>query len=755
MSKYLVVVESPTKAKTISKFLGKNYKVVSSMGHIRDLPKSKLGIDVENNFEPHYITIRGKGEMLKELKKNAKAAEKVFYAADPDREGEAIAWHLKQYLEGNKDGIDPDPGKLCRIEFNEITKDAIKKAVKNPRAIDLDRFYAQQSRRILDRLVGYNLSPLLWRKVRKGLSAGRVQSVAVRLICERQNEIDAFVPEEYWTLEADLLHDTSEFTAKLLKIDGKKAEIPNEERINEILADLKDASYLLSSVQKKNRKKSPLPPFTTSSMQQEANQKLNYTAKRTMQLAQQLYEGIAIDGTNVGLITYMRTDSTRIAEPAQNEALSYIEETFGKDYCPEKPRSYAQKGHIQNAHEAIRPTSVLRTPLSVRNSLSQPQYRLYKLIWERFVASQMADAKVLSTAYDIEAGKYLFRANGNIIEFPGYMQIYKSENKNDSLPEIAEGEPLTLKELFPEQHFTQPPAAFTEASLIKTMEKLGIGRPSTYVTIIETIVSRGYVSRKEKTFHPMELGVIVNDLLMQYFPDILNVEFTAKLEEELDKVEEGELSWCSILADFYAPFSVALEKAEEDIGEVELVDEVSDVICEFCGRNMVYKMGRYGRFLACPGYPECRNVKSVDKDGNVEEKNLGESDVVCDKCGRTMVLKKGRYGNFLACPGYPECKNIKSIDEEIGIACTECGGALVKKRNKRGRVFYGCKNYPDCQTAYWNLPVEAVCPECGRHMVEKTGRNDTKTIICENKECPTNQKKEEKPKRGRRKSTNE
>ena len=755
MSKYLVVVESPTKAKTISKFLGKNYKVVSSMGHIRDLPKSKLGIDVENNFEPHYITIRGKGEMLKELKKNAKAAEKVFYAADPDREGEAIAWHLKQYLEGNKDGIDPDPGKLCRIEFNEITKDAIKKAVKNPRAIDLDRFYAQQSRRILDRLVGYNLSPLLWRKVRKGLSAGRVQSVAVRLICERQNEIDAFVPEEYWTLEADLLHDTSEFTAKLLKIDGKKAEIPNEERINEILADLKDASYLLSSVQKKNRKKSPLPPFTTSSMQQEANQKLNYTAKRTMQLAQQLYEGIAIDGTNVGLITYMRTDSTRIAEPAQNEALSYIEETFGKDYCPEKPRSYAQKGHIQNAHEAIRPTSVLRTPLSVRSSLSQPQYRLYKLIWERFVASQMADAKVLSTAYDIEAGKYLFRANGNIIEFPGYMQIYKSENKNDSLPEIAEGEPLTLKELFPEQHFTQPPAAFTEASLIKTMEKLGIGRPSTYVTIIETIVSRGYVSRKEKTFHPMELGVIVNDLLMQYFPDILNVEFTAKLEEELDKVEEGELSWRSILADFYAPFSIALEKAEEDIGEVELVDEVSDVICEFCGRNMVYKMGRYGRFLACPGYPECRNVKSVDKDGNVEEKNLGESDVVCDKCGRTMVLKKGRYGNFLSCPGYPECKNIKSIDEEIGIACTECGGALVKKRNKRGRVFYGCKNYPDCQTAYWNLPVEAVCPECGRHMVEKTGRNDTRTIICENKECPTNQKKEEKPKRGRRKSTNE
>ena len=754
MSKYLVVVESPTKAKTISKFLGKNYKVVSSMGHIRDLPKSKLGIDVENGFAPHYITIRGKGEMLKELKKNAKAADKVLYAADPDREGEAIAWHLKQYLEGNTDGVDPNPDELCRIEFNEITKDAIKKAVKNPRAIDTDRFYAQQSRRILDRLVGYKISPLLWKKVRKGLSAGRVQSVAVRLVCERQDEIDAFVPEEYWTLEADFLHESSEFAAKLLKIGGKKAEIANEERMKEILSDLDGTSYRLTSVQKKNRKKSPLPAFTTSSMQQEANQKLNYTAKRTMQLAQQLYEGIAVEGTNVGLITYMRTDSVRIAEPAQKEALDYIEQTYGKEYCPSKPRNYAVGAHAQNAHEAIRPTSAMRTPLSLKPYLSQPQYRLYKLIWERFIASQMADAKVLSTTYDIEAGAYLFRANGNIIEFPGYTKLYKSENKNDSLPEVAEGEMLILKELYPEQHFTQPPAAFTEATLIKTLEKLGIGRPSTYVTIIETIVARGYVSRKEKTFHPTELGIIVNELLMEHFPDILNVEFTSKMEEELDKVEEGQLEWKKVLEEFYGPFSQSLEKAEEAIGEVELADEVSDVICEFCGRNMVYKIGRYGRFLACPGYPECRNVKSVDKDGNVEEKTLGESDVVCDKCGRTMVLKKGRYGNFLACPGYPECKNVKSIDEEIGVACTECGGALVKKRNKRGRVFYGCKNYPDCQTAYWNLPVEAVCPDCGRHLVEKTGKNNEKTVICENKECPSNQKAA-KGKRGRKKSTDE
>lgn len=751
MSKYLVVVESPTKAKTIGKFLGKNYKVVSSMGHIRDLPKSKLGIDVEDGFKPHYITIRGKGEMLKELKKSAKAAEKIFYAADPDREGEAIAWHLKQYLENNPEGVDPNPEKLCRIEFNEITKDAIKAAVKNPRAIDTDRFYAQQSRRILDRLVGYKLSPLLWKKVRKGLSAGRVQSVAVRLICERQREIDAFVPEEYWTLEADFLHKDGEFTAKLLKIDGKKAEIPNEDAMKVVTDSLQNAAYNVTSIQKKNKNKAPQPSFTTSSMQQEANQKLNFTAKRTMQLAQQLYEGISLGGSNVGLITYMRTDSVRIAEPAQQEALGFIEETYGKEYCPPKPRQYTVNAHAQNAHEAIRPTSALRTPLSIKQYLNQPQYRLYKLIWERFIASQMADAKVQTTTYDIEAKNCLFRANGNIVVFLGYMKLYKSDDKNDVLPEVKEGETLNLKELVPEQHFTQPPAAYTEASLIKTLEKLGIGRPSTYVTIIETVVSRGYVSRREKTFHPTELGIVVNDLLMDHFPDILNVEFTAKMEEELDKVEVGDLGWQKVLEDFYGPFSESLEKAEEAIGEVELVDEVSDVVCEYCGRNMVYKMGRYGRFLACPGYPECRNVKSVDKDGNVEEKTLGESDVKCEKCGRTMVVKKGRYGKFLACPGYPECKNIKSIDEEIGVKCVKCGGELVKKRNKRGKVFYGCQNYPDCQVAYWNLPVADICPDCGQHMVEKIGKNGEKAIICENKECPTHQKAA-KNKRGRKKA---
>ena len=459
MSKYLVVVESPTKAKSISKFLGKNYKVMSSMGHVRDLPKSKLGIDVEDNFKPHYITIRGKGELLKELKKNAKDAEKVLYAADPDREGEAIAWHLKQYLEGNKDGEDPNADALCRVEFNEITKDAVQKAVKQPRAIDINRVLAQQSRRELDRLAGYKLSPLLWKKVRKGLSAGRVQSVAVRLMCEKQKEIDDFIPVEYWSLEGDFLHEQEEFQAKLLKVQYKKAEIANEEQMNEILKSLEGFSYQVISVQKKQKKKTPSPAFTTSSMLQEANQKLGYTSKRTMQLAQQLFEGVSIGSTAVGIITYMRTDSVRIAPVAQEEAREYVSEHYGKEYCPEQPRIFEKKGHIQNAHEAIRPTSVQRTPASMKQYLTQPQYRLYKLIWERFVASQMADAQVENTAYDIQAGECLFRANGTVVTFPGYMKLYKNDKKENVLPDIKEGELVTLKKLRPEQHFTQPPAA--------------------------------------------------------------------------------------------------------------------------------------------------------------------------------------------------------------------------------------------------------------------------------------------------------
>lgn len=744
MSKYLVVVESPTKAKSFSKFLGKNYKVMSSMGHTRDLPKSKMGIDFEDNFKPHYITIRGKGELLKELKKNAKGVDKVFYAADPDREGEAIAWHLKQYLEGSKDGEEKNPDELCRVVFNEVTKEAVKDAIKHPRAIDKNLVLAQQSRRLLDRMTGYKLSPLLWKKVRKGLSAGRVQSVAVRLICEKQKEIDAFVPEEYWSLDADFLHIKDQFNAKLVKIKNKKADIKDKEHMDAILKDLEGASYAITSVQKKERKKSPSAPFTTSSMLQEANNKLNYTSKRTMQLAQQLFEGVSLGGTNAGLITYMRTDSVRISDVAQQEALGYIEESYGKDFCPEKPRQYAKGARSQNAHEAIRPTSALRTPASVKPYLSQPQYRLYKLIWDRFIASQMADAKVENTNYDIVTKDYTFRATGSIVIFPGFMKVYKNDKKDDALPDIKEGEKIDLIKLHPEQHFTQPPAAYTEATFTKTLEKLGIGRPSTYVTIIETIVSRGYISRKEKTFHPTELGILVNDLLMNYFPDILNVEFTSDMEDQLDKVEKGEMAWDEVLRRFYGPFSEKLAIAEEDIGEVELKDEESDVICEVCGRNMVYKIGRYGRFLACPGYPECRNVKSVDKDGKVLEDEAEESDVTCEQCGAKMVVKRGRYGKFLACPNYPECKNIKSIDEEIGIACEKCGGPLVKKRSKRGKVFYGCKNYPQCETTYWNLPIADICPDCGRHLVTKTNKKQETTVYCENKECPGNQKDDKK-----------
>ncbi len=730
MSKYLVVVESPTKARTIGKFLGKNYKVMSSMGHIRDLPKSKLGIDVENGFQPHYITIRGKGELLKELKKSAKSADKIFYAADPDREGEAIAWHLSQYLEGEQGD------KPCRIEFNEITKEAIQGAVKKPRPINMDRVLAQQSRRILDRLVGYKLSPLLWKKVRKGLSAGRVQSVAVRLICERQQEIDGFKPEEYWTLDADFLYKKETFSAKLAKIDGKKAETAEGAAMEAIVADLEGAAYVVASVQKKERKKTPPAAFTTSGLQQEANQKLGFTAKRTMQLAQQLYEGISLGSGNVGLITYMRTDSVRVNANAQEEARAYIGEAYGAAYVPEQPPQYkAAGGHTQDAHEAIRPTSVLRTPQAAKEFLTQPQYKLYKLVWERFVASQMAAAKMMHTAYDIEAKQYLFRATGSIVTFPGYMKVYRVDVAENQLPDIGEGERLALAALRPEQHFTQPPPAYTEASLIKTLEKLGIGRPSTYVSIIETVVARGYVQRKEKTFRPTELGKVVNDLLLEHFPDVLNAEFTARMEDKLDHVEEGQISWSRVLEDFYGPFAESLRLAEETIGEVELSDEESEIVCEFCGRKMVFKMGRYGRFLACPGYPECRNVKSVDKDGNVEEKIVEESDVACEHCGRKMVVKKGRYGKFLACPGYPECKNIKSIDVEIGVDCNRCGAPLVKKRTKTGKVFFGCKNYPECTVNYWNTPVPELCSSCGHYLVKKTDKKKGEILVCENKEC--------------------
>lgn len=694
MSKTLVIVESPTKAKSIGKFLGKNYTVKSSMGHIRDLPKSQLGVDVENDFQPKYITIRGKGDTLKTLKESAKKADKVLLAADPDREGEAIAWHLKTYL-----GI--EDGAKCRIEFNEITKPAIQAAVKKPRPIDMDRVNAQQARRVLDRLVGYKLSPLLWKKIRKGLSAGRVQSVAVRLICDREEEIEAFVPVEYWSLSGDFLAENKPLTAKLFKISKEKAEIGNKEEMDRILAELEGNSYIVSSIAKKEKKRNPSPPFTTSSMQQEAYRKLGFTARKTMQLAQQLYEGLDVGEEGaVGLITYIRTDSTRLSETAQEDARDFIKNKYGEKFIPEKVRQYESKGKIQNAHEAIRPSSVFRTPDKLKEFLKPQQYKLYKLIWERFVSSQMSSALLEVTTVDIrangqngnmemaEARDYIFRAAGTIIQFPGFMQVYiegkddDTKEDNDLIPKVTEGQELKLTKLTPKQHFTQPPPRFSEASLVKTLEEKGIGRPSTYAPIIDTIVARGYVVREEKQFMATELGKIVVDLLKEYFPNIIDVEFTAGLEQELDQVEEGSVAWKKIISEFYYPFEKTLEYAEEQIGEIEIADEVSDEICEKCGRNMVYKMGRYGKFLACPGFPECRNAKPILK--------------------------------------------------SIGVKCLACGGDIVERKGKKGRTFFGCSNYPNCEYVSWDKPTGEACPECGTMMVEKVAKNKEKTTFCPN-----------------------
>lgn len=684
--KTLVIVESPTKAKTIGKFLGKNYTVKSSMGHVRDLPKSDLGVDIEHEFEPKYITIRGKGELLKSLKEAAKKADKVLLASDPDREGEAIAWHLKEYL-----GY---PEKDCRIEFNEITKDAVSNAVKHPRPIDESRVEAQQARRILDRLVGYQISPLLWDKVKKGLSAGRVQSVAVRMIVDREEEIEAFIPEEYWSLQADLQGENGNINAKLAKIGGKKADIKNQEEMDKILAGLQGKDYVVSSVQKKDKSRHPVPPFTTSSLQQEAARKIGFTAKKTMQIAQQLYEGIDVGtGGAVGLITYMRTDSVRVSAEAKAMVRKFIAAKFGPDYVPEKPNFYSKKGKIQDAHEAVRPSSVDRTPAAVRPYLSAAQYKLYKLIWERFVASQMKDAIMEQTTIDVTAGTYLFRATGSVLKFPGFMQVYIEGRDGDSsdeeglLPVINEGEILKLLKLDPKQHFTQPPPFYNEATLVKALEERGIGRPSTYASIIDTILARGYVVREEKMFHPTELGKIIVDLLKEYFAQIMDVEFTAAMESNLDKVEEGSVEWRRLLTDFYGPFAEMLEHAKKEMTKVVIMPEESGEICEKCGRPMVYKISKFGKFLACSGFPECRNTKPIIK--------------------------------------------------ETGIPCLACGGQIVERKSRSGKLFYGCNNYPECDFVSWDKPILEKCPVCGTQMVEKKFRTGGKSILCPNKDCPT------------------
>ena len=690
MGKTLIIVESPTKAKTISKYLGSNYVVMSSMGHVRDLPKSDLGVDVENDFEPRYITIRGKGSIIKSLKDEAKKADRVLLASDPDREGEMIAYHLKGYLQNVSD--------KCRVEFHEITKDTIKKAVKTPRKLDMDRIYAQQARRVLDRLVGYKLSPLLWAKVKKGLSAGRVQSVAVRMICDREDEINAFIPEEYWTLQVDLQTEDGLLATQLVHIDSAKAVIPNEEAMQQILTDLEGQIYKITSISKKSRTRNPVAPFTTSSMQQEAYRKYGILTKKTMQLAQQLYEGIDLGKEGVvGLISYMRTDSTRISPEAQKMAYDYIVENYGEDYLPDEPREYHGKGKIQDAHEAIRPTNIARRPADIKKYLTPQQYKLYKLVWERFLASQMASAIIDTTTVDIAAGRYTFRATGSEIRFPGFMQIYIESRDDDGekddlglLPLLQEGQVLPVAELDPKQHFTTPPPRYTEAMLVKTLEEKGIGRPSTYAPIVDTILGRGYVVREDKHFYSTELGSVVVSLLKEGFPDIIDIDFTAGMEAHLDEVEEGKREWRQVVSDFYAPFVAELQKAEAELDKVSLTPEYSGDTCEVCGKPMVYKLGRYGKFLACSGFPDCRNTKAI-------------------------VIN-------------------------AGVKCLACGGEIIQRKSRGGRAFYGCSNYPDCKYVSWDKPIGEKCSECGTQMAEKVFRTGQRVTLCPNQACATNQK---------------
>ncbi|MBO8137983.1 MAG: type I DNA topoisomerase [Desulfotomaculum sp.] len=688
MAKTLVIVESPAKAKSIGKFLGKNYKVKASMGHVRDLPKSQFGVDVENDFNPKYITIRGKGDIIKELKSAVKKADKVLLASDPDREGEAIAWHLQKIL-----GIKEDTP--CRIEFNEITKNAIKNAVKKPRTLNKNLINAQQARRILDRLVGYNLSPLLWRKVKKGLSAGRVQSVAVRMIVDREEEIKNFVPEEYWSLTAKLSKPgKGSFEAKLSKHKNKKVKIQSKEEMDKVLAELNGLEPQVEKVSRKEKLRLPAAPFTTSSLQQEAYRKLNFTARKTMVVAQQLYEGLEIGDEGItGLITYIRTDSKRVSETAKEDAKKLIKERFGPSYVPKEVKQAGagqkKEGKVQDAHEAIRPTYVHLDPESIKEYLTRDQYRLYKLIWLRFIASQMAPAVMDTTSLDIKVGEYLFRANGSVVKFPGFMQVYTEDDgkKEDEglLPELSEGDKLKIEKYEPKQHFTQPPPRYTDATLVKALEEKGIGRPSTYAPIVDTIQKRGYVVRENKQFYPTELGTIVVELLKEHFPDIINLEFTAEMEENLDKIEEGGLDWVKVLKEFYKPFKKTLEKADNAIGKVEIEDEVTDEICEKCGRNMVIKFGRYGKFLACPGFPECRFTKP--------------------------------------------------LLEPTGVKCPQCSGDIVLRRSKKGRKFYGCSNYPQCEFVIWDQPVKEKCPECGGLMVKKNARGKGSYYKCINEKC--------------------
>ena len=731
--KKLVIVESPTKAKTISKFLGKNFIIKSSFGHLRDLPKSKLGVDVEHGFEPHYIVSRDKTKTVKELKDAAKKSDEILFATDEDREGEAISWHLAHIL-------DIDPTKAKRITFHEITKSAILSALEHPRSLDLHLVDAQQARRILDRLVGYNLSPFLWRKVTKGLSAGRVQSVAVRLIVEREREIKNFKADEYWSLEAVFSTDKKEeFIAKLNAIDGKKLEkldLNNKEQVESIIKGLETTKYRIASVEKKQSTRSPLPPFTTSTLQQEANHALGFSAKQTMRLAQQLYEGVEIGSEgSVGLITYMRTDAVNLSEKFLGDAEALIEQKFGKKYGVDKPRVFKNKSKgAQEAHEAIRPTEASRTPEDVEDHLDRNQFKLYNLIWRRAVATQMAGAVLDSVSVDVESDtKHNFRATGQTIVFDGFLKLYPDKSKETTLPELNDGEKVNCLEYRPEQHFTEPPARYSDATLVKTLEEYGIGRPSTYAPTIATIEDRGYVERDEKKrLAPKEIAYLVNDLLVEHFPQIVDYEFTALMEENLDAIAAGEKDWQPIISSFYHPFKENLDLKDEQLSKKDITEEKTDETCDKCGKPMVIKFGRFGKFLACTGYPECKNTKPLPGDTRGAAAAPVPTDEKCPNCGSPMVRRMGRFGAFLGCSDYPKCKTIKSIDVKLNMKCPKCGtGDVVERRSKRGKVFYGCNNYPNCDFAVWNKPTGELCPDC-KSALTFGAKN---TIVCSNKEC--------------------
>ncbi len=691
MADYLVIVESPAKAKTIERYLGKKYKVKASVGHVRDLPRSQMGVDTENNYEPKYITIRGKGPVLQELKSAAKKVKKVYLAADPDREGEAIAWHLATAL--NID-INSD----CRVVFNEITKDAILESFKNPRAINMDLVDAQQTRRMLDRLVGYNISPILWKKVKKGLSAGRVQSVALRMIIDRENEIKNFQPEEYWTIEGSFEKGKKTFDALYYGNGKDKIKLTNEEQVKSILKNVKGTAFEVVNVTKKERKRNAAPAFTTSSLQQEAARKLNFRAKKTMMLAQQLYEGIDIgkkEGT-VGLITYMRTDSTRISETAKAEAVSYIETKYGKEYISTETKQVKKASNAQDAHEAIRPTSTMRSPEELKTVLSRDQLRLYRLIWERFIASQMAPAVLDTVAVDLQHGDVLFRANGSQVKFAGFMKLYiegtddQTEETTKLLPEMEIGDQVKSLEIEPKQHFTQPPPRYSEARLVKTMEELGIGRPSTYAPTLDTIQRRGYVVLDAKRFMPTELGEIVHQQMLEFFPDIINIEFTAKMEQDLDDVEEGSRKWVEVIDDFYKDFEVHVKHADAEMEKVVIKDEPAGEDCEKCGSPMVFKLGRYGKFMACSNFPDCRNTKAIMK--------------------------------------------------PIGVKCPSCEtGEIVERKSKTKRLFYGCNQYPECEFVSWDKPISRPCPKCSALLIEKKLKKGVQIQCtkCDYEETPT------------------